>query len=490
MTLNTVSSPNVPVNFALLSKEENRMWQNLYNVWSRKKGRNDIRKRYYSLHNRLKDLNISIPPQLKSLDISIGWAAKAVDMLADRSIFNGFTLKDGSNDSELDSILLDNDFKILYDMGTKAEVTHSCSFITVTQGVENEPEVMLNMHSALTAAGVWSFRKKRIDYGFAIADFDDNDPMVPTWVNMFTDKFVIELKFYNKQWHVRHIPHSLGRPLIEPMIYKPSLDRPFGKSKLTRAVMGTIDNAVREAVRTEVASEFFTSPQKYLLGADEGIFGKDANKAKWEAYIGEIFAITTNENGEIPQFGQLSQMSMQPHVDYMRSLAANFAGETNLPVSALGIIHDNPASAEAMNVALEDLIIDAQHLNENNKKSLNNMARMIYAIRENKSFYELDAQHKGVSAHFKNPARPSPVSSADNVVKKASVLDWYSDTSTILEDLGYDDETAQVMLTEKKKIQAQRQIQQAMINNKEQQQQTQDVTNEEEVKPDVADNES
>ena len=59
---------------------------------------------------------------------------------------------------------------------------------------------------------------------------------------------------------------------MEPLVYRPSLDRPFGKSRITRAVMSITDSAVREALRTEVSAEFFTTPQKYLLGADEELF--------------------------------------------------------------------------------------------------------------------------------------------------------------------------------------------------------------------------
>ena len=50
---------------------------------------------------------------------------------------------------------------------------------------------------------------------------------------------------------------------------------------------------------------------------------------------------------------------MQPHIDYMRSLAARFSGETNVPLSELGMVTDNPASAEAVYAAKESMIVDA-----------------------------------------------------------------------------------------------------------------------------------
>ena len=39
---------------------------------------------------------------------------------------------------------------------------------------------------------------------------------------------------------------------------------------------------------------------------------------------------------------------MQPHMDMIRTDVALFSGETGIPVNALGIIHDNPASDAAI----------------------------------------------------------------------------------------------------------------------------------------------
>jgi hypothetical protein len=184
-------------------------------------------------------------------------------------------------------------------------------------------------------------------------------------------------------------------------------------------VMSITDSGVREVLRTEISSEFFTTPQRYVLGADESLF---ADTTKWEAYIGNFFALGgADEDGNMPQVGQFPQMSMQPHTDYLRSLASQFAGETSIPVNSLGIIHDNPASAEAMNAANEDLIIEAQNLIDSNGSSLRNIALMAMAIIEDVTMDELTDDQKGVMPSYKNPAMPSIVSQADAWTKIVSV---------------------------------------------------------------------
>lgn len=41
-----------------------------------------------------------------------------------------------------------------------------------------------------------------------------------------------------------------------------------------------------------------------------------------------------------------------------RNLAAQFAGATCVPISELGVVHDNPSSAEAIYAAKEALVVE------------------------------------------------------------------------------------------------------------------------------------
>jgi hypothetical protein len=73
-------------------------WQSLISrllaIWYGKLGRNRVRRRYYDGKNRLKDFGISTPPQLLDVETVVGWPQKAVDALAVRSRFDGFSAND------------------------------------------------------------------------------------------------------------------------------------------------------------------------------------------------------------------------------------------------------------------------------------------------------------------------------------------------------------------------------------------------------------
>jgi hypothetical protein len=209
--------------------------------------------------------------------------------------------------------------------------------------------------------------------------------------------------------------------------------------------MSLTDSAVREALRTEISAEFFTSPQKYLLGADPNAF---ENKTKWEAYIGNIFAVGRDENGDIPQFGQLSQGSMQPHVDYMRNLAARFSGETNIPVTFLGVSFDNPTSFEAEHALEEPLITECEDFNDGARDSLKTLALMALAAEQEKTLDELDAAYYDFMPNFRSPERYSLATQADAMVKLASVIPGFAGTDEFLKGVGFAEDTRKKILNE------------------------------------------
>ena len=433
----------------------------LLDVWRLKRARNLLRSRYYEMHQRPRELGISVPPNLRQLEQVVGWPAKAVDALADRSQFDGFTAADDDALAVLQSVADGNGLRRAYRKAVISELKHSCSFLTVTAGPSGP---VVRAYPATGAAALWSYELNRIAAGLVIVDYDRRPRRrhLPTWVNVFTDTDVIRLRKQGAGWAAEYLPHSMGRCLMEPLAYAATLERPFGKSRISRAVMNITDDAMRESVRSEVSGEFFTSPQKYLLGAERGALG---DQSKWDAYIGNIFAIPKDGDGDVPQFGQLSQGSMQPHIDYMRSLAARFSGETGVPVSSLGVVQDNPSSAEAIYAAKEDLVIDAQNLNADNGEALRNVAIMALAIESGTDYATALAAGYGVRAKFRNPAMPSVVSQADAMVKMIGALPWLAESDVALEEFGFTDEQIQRLRSDRMRAQSRGLLAQAIAQD-------------------------
>lgn len=414
------------------SREHRELLYELLDVWYGKLLRNKLKTRYYDGKNALKDFGISTPPELLSVETVVGWPQKAVDALAVRSRFDGFTAADDGVQLELDRIAERSRLGVKYRQLVTSELIHSCCFGVV--GVDEGGDAHISTYSAEDGAAVWDDALGRIGYGMVIND--RNRRGIPTEISMYLD--AEKVRFFDTglgYWDFEVEPYRMGRPTMEVFAYRPTYKRPFGQSRISRAVMSITDSAVRVALGGDVSFQFAVAPTKYLLGVDRDVFSQ---QTRWEAYIGNIMALGYNSpDGVMPQFGQLPQASMQQYVDYMRSLAARFAGETNVPLHMLGIIQDNPSSAQALYAASEPLIIECQDLNEGSRDSLKTLALMAVAAERDKSLDELSDYERDFTANFANPAMPSIVSQADAMVKIASVVPEFAGTDTFFEQVGF-----------------------------------------------------
>ncbi len=423
-----------------LRNTDRKLVYDLYALYEDKLERNLLRDSYYDMKQKPMDLGISVPPNLRNLEQVMGWCSKAVDSLANRSIFDGYVCDDDVTLSQLQMITRRTSLKRKYRKAVKSELKHSCAFLAVTQ--DKDEHALINAYPATAASALWDSRLERITAGMVVVDRDNTARKrgMPTWINVFTEDAVIEIGLIDNRWYAAYKEHGMGRCLMELFAYNPTLERPFGTSRITRAVMSITDSAMRASVRSEISAEFFTSPQKYLLGADKEVLG---DQTKWDAYIGNLFCVSRDENDNVPQFGQLSQGTMQPHLDYIRSLAAKFSGETNVPISELGVIHDNPASAEAIYAAKEPLVIDAQNVNADNGEALVNIALMALAVENKSDFATVRNNHMDIFSKFKDPALPSSITQGDNILKQVQAFPVLQNSEVALEIAGFNDEQMQ-----------------------------------------------
>ena len=309
---------------------------------------------------------------------------------------------------------------------------------------------------------MWDGDKGRISCGLAIIDTAADEKYKDTWtpclVNLYTDKAVIVLTRTKNGWTVKtRVVHSIGRPIMEPMIWNATNGKPFGRSRLKYPIRTLIDDYIRILANATIALEFDTTPQKYILGVTDDQYDTIVSD-KFRQYVGSIIAATQNpETGQNPVFGQLAQGSLSPHVDKLRMVATQFSAATGLTVTDVGIINDaNPTSSDAILAQSQTLVLMAQQLNSGNGDSLKTIALMAQAVARNCSLDALDASETDIVAHFKNPAMPSVAVTADAAIKIASARQEFASTDTFLEMIGFDQADIRRIRAQEQRVRGQR----------------------------------
>lgn len=305
-----------------------------------KKGRVSLRYAHYDMKHMARDFRISTPPELTYMMGALGWCGKAVDSLADRLVFSGFE-NDVLNMSELYSA---NNKDILIDSAIRGALISSCDFIYVAADSDGYPQ--MRVIDGAHATGIIDPITNMLKEGYAVIEYDEYDkPLIEAY---FVPGVTTIIEKDKPPYSVKN---NAPYPLLVPIIYRPDAVRPFGHSRISRACMSIVDSAVRTIKRSEIAAEFYSYPQRYILGMDENAEEMD----KWKAAMSSMLRIDKDEDGDRPVVGQFQQQSMTPHVDQLRMFAGLFAGETGLTLDDLGFPSQNPSSAEAIKASHESL---------------------------------------------------------------------------------------------------------------------------------------
>ena len=302
---------------------------------SSKSNRVNLRYKYYDMKQKFENINALVPPEFKCLTYSFGWCSKAVDSLADRIEFDRF---------ENDVLMLNDIYKlnnadILIPDAIQSALIASCSFLYIDYD-EKTGNPTIEVIDGGNATGIIDPVTKMLTEGYAVLERDETGEVQR---EAYFTKYMTKYYEAGNKNPVDVFVHDAPYALLVPVTYRPDAKRPFGHSRITRACMDITQSASRAMLRTEVGSEFYSVPQKYIVGLSQDA-EFDNQKAKYSSFL----KFTKDEDGDSPKLGQFNQQSMQPHIDEMRMLASAFAGETGLTLDDLGFSTGNPMSYEAI----------------------------------------------------------------------------------------------------------------------------------------------
>lgn len=420
-----------------LRDEDAQLVHDLVHVWQVKRPRNLLRHDYYTMHNKLKDLGISIPPSLRSLDAACGWGKKTVDVMVEHSKFDGWTVDDPEAQLMLDEVMRREKMRTKYRKATTSALEQCYCLYFVS---DEDGKARVSAYPASASSAIYDDAKGDISSAMFVVAMQRKEGLptdIPSWLNVVTDSYLIRIQWDGNDWRATYEQHGLGHLPAFVAPYEATLERPMGTSRITREVMGYIDEAVRSNINESIASAFAASTQKYLLGTDADTFeGID----RWQAYIGNIINVDMTSEATTPTFGQLAQPSMQPLTDHFRNLCGRMSAATGIHVSQFGQVHDNPASSEAIYAENEPLILKVKDWNETAGETLRDVAIACYATEMGMTFDEAAALNLGIDPRFRNPALPTLAQQTDAAVKLASVVDGFSLTDTFWELNGFNSE--------------------------------------------------
>jgi hypothetical protein len=449
----TLSIPELPL--LTLSDDELALVQMLRADMMRDRWALQLRDAYFNGEQLIRDLGISIPPQLRGLHTVIGWPRVGVESLEERLDLEAFRWADGSDSGELAEIAEAND---LFDESSLAHLdalVYGREYLAVGSGGcgTDECPPLITAESPLDMTLLWDARLRVGTAALrecAADSYIDADPEQRMLVLYLPDQTVMAVPSPSGGWEVvdRDI-HNLGIvPVVRMANRQRTADR-VGRSEITPEVMSITDAACRRLMGMEVAAEFFGAPARYILGASEAAFQDAEGNAKsaWETYIGRVLALERDEDGAVPTVGQFpahDPTGMTKIIDlYARIMSSQFG----LPPHMLGYTTDNPASADAIRSTEAKLVKRSERRIRRFGAAWQQAMRLALWVRHG----EPPDKAKRIETVFRNPATPTVAAQVDATVKLVQAGVLPADSDVTLEMAGFTEAQRQRIIVDRRR---------------------------------------
>jgi len=309
---------------------------------------------YYNADNDTPDFGIATPMRMRNLRPGIGWASRAVNTLADRVVFDGFAGDTFSINDTLEQI---GGYAVL-DKAKHDAFIAGCAFVAVSD--DGNGGKVLVPFTAQEATGEIDQTTGLLKWGLAVTKWHVPKPKKPG-INFAPKDYILFTPEFTAVYKNRYLeeiyPNPTGRTLLHAVTHRASADRPLGKSRITNTARRIINEVGRMKRRLEIAEEFYSMPQRYITGLAEGA-DIDSNL---DSALGKVWTITKDEEGEKPDVGVLTQMSIDGFETSKKDKARDFCAETALTMRNLGYETNNPSSAESLSAMSDDLLLEAQN---------------------------------------------------------------------------------------------------------------------------------
>lgn len=314
--------------------------------------------RAYEGERHLDQLGVSLPPQMRVLEMVANWPRLAVDVLVETLTVDGFSL---AGDSSQDAAGVTGRLRQAWagqNMDTVSAMAHTETLVGGQCVVLVERSAQGRVLSRVLPASTRMSWELDASGCVVEAMIRVNDADGRRWAQVFGLDGTRWFYLQAGRW-VEASEYRVGLPGVVPLIVFTNRMRPLdvcGRSEMAD-VIPFADAASRSFTNLQIAQELLAMPQRYILGGTSQVTRDGAGRpvTQLEQYLGHY--ITGPKDGKV---GQLPGADLSPFINTVKMYAQMVSALAGIPPSMLGISTDNPASAEAMRAAKERLIAKSE----------------------------------------------------------------------------------------------------------------------------------
>lgn len=322
---------------------------------------------YYEGTTHLDALGVSLPPNVRLLEMVAPFPKFAVDVLTEALNPEGFLL---AGDKDIPALLRRwwqaNNLDTAIKLAITEALVQGQAFLIIGYGTDDTPRMTVHTKRGMA---VHRDHMGAVDEALRVYTVDD--------IAYAAHYLPGETLYYRQDsglWKpvdVQTHP-GLDRPLVVPITNRLRIDDVDGRSEILDVVTIS-DAASRTLTNMQVAQELLAMPVRYIFS--DGIESPATLEESLKSYFGHFIAGPDGGSA-----GQIPGASLQSFIDAYKLYAQIISSITGIPPSMLGIATDNPASAEAMRVAKDRLIGRAEVKQDMFGDAIEDAARLALAL--------------------------------------------------------------------------------------------------------------
>lgn len=304
---------------------------------------------YYEGKHRLDALGVSLPPNVRVLEMVVDWPRVVVEALVERLHVDGFTVDADEAPTEFLRWWRANGMPANSTLLHAEVLTQGIGYVIVGETpVDDQPQWTVATRLGI-AAHVNEVSGEVVE---AVRRFQIGKENWAVHLEAGRTTYYARTRYrtWVKASPAAGMPASVrtpfSRPPIVPVVNRGRILARQGRSEM-QDVIGYTDACSRSLTGLQIGQELLAMPIRYLLGGKgEAMKGPDGRlKTQWEVYLSHL--LTGPADAKV---GQLDGADLSQIHATVRLYAGLVAGSTGLPLSSLGVgTEANPASAEAVN---------------------------------------------------------------------------------------------------------------------------------------------
>lgn len=301
---------------------------------------------YYDGEQRLDQLGLAVPPELRRFVTIVNWPRLVVDALEERCDVKTFIRGDADKaDPELNEAWQVNNLDSEFHLTAIDSLVQGRGFLSVGTNDDDPEHPLILVESPTEMVVDIDPRSRRVTAALKVYGMEPGRA-TGRYATLYLPNETVWLERQLQRWvETDRDVHQLDRVPVVPFFNRRRSGAAYGISEQADAIDIT-DAAARLLTNLQVAQETHAVPQRYVLGVSKGDFVDSAGEPldTWKAYFSQVWGAQNPDT----KVGQFPASDLRNFGETLSRYAHALAGLYGLPMRYFGENTANPPSADGI----------------------------------------------------------------------------------------------------------------------------------------------